>query len=1686
MKNSFFYMGPRSYPIQKEEAFYEPSPGWSVWYSGTSPSNSDYNGQYNYGSYPQQWANAYYDDYYGNFYSRSSYPVTTGYTHNVPYNGNTTYPPTRFIQENKEPKKVLPYCVWKSHHTTTTPTTTHSTNTPVGPKTGAGIVYRPSRSEEEKFDAIESQFDKAYYATSARFAEIGFKIKLHTTKDYTSEEIEDISQHIEKAVKVFESNFGALKALKSSQEIDIFMFEHPTFFSNAAKLLTGSDGAVGMAWGGYNKIYVDMVTGGTNTFLHELGHILFFQATSGNFASHDGVRTNDGHSILNEGICEYLEHALRSHEDSSRSLANSARTLKWYMETHPGIKNARNLDEIMSAVYREEGKYTLHYQFSHLLVKYLQDNFPDMIKNALANAAAVDPWSRSDPADTLKHISAFPAGFFSWISSVAKGESIKPYAGVDSGTDVGGFVDKNSGNTEHESGKGENQGKHTNTVEPVKVGPIKVEPIKVEPIKVEPVKVEPVKVEPIKVKPVKVEPIKVEPIKVEPVKVEPVKVEPIKVEPVKVEPIKVEPVNIYVESIYAEPVYVSHIVSCYGNTRLPVKIGYTYLNDMYDYRSGYLNDMHGYRRSYVHADEKSLESEPSYDVSYQQSEASKASTDNEPSEESLHSLTHRHRDYSDAGVGEQHKHNSSAKGKFSDVEKNFGEVHVMHSDVLSKMNISIELHSVKPFTPKVIKHAEKIINATLGVFEKEFGELPQSSVPRKLDIYLFKHKEDLRNALEFIGEDKEAGGMAWTFYGKIYVAKLGKASFENLSHEVAHHLVDYATGRSREGVLDTTLMREGIAEYVQQVVRNGTGTTLDISNVADKVLQALDSNSSLKELKSLKEISKLIDDNPKDPNYYNLEYNMGSALVRHLQATNPGLLKEMFKAAAAGEHNADIAKRVDTVSDEFDTWLHDNSSSKFMEKHELLTVSPVHSIGYRDTIVNGVVTRVEAYTGRLEDRDGKEICDLNAVSHTTYMGKIRAYNPHTEDKVSVSNGYHNLKLIDTVDGKKYVYSDNTGAEYFKSNSDASVGSIAKIMSKYNGQFSVVFNAMQELDNAFSRYHSGSNAEQVRHLSDAIKSSVEALKNIAKDVNSPSIESLLNSDHRVFENSVEKTISSVYGIREAYSKYVTAKTQLLLDTKDNGSDSPQDVLPRVLKSLIFVSPESVIAREGYQFTDQPVGTILVIKGTGRADNSGLSVYRDNVKVGELSSNVEEFAKYVDPNGNTVTTFIVSDALKAIHTQYSGTPLIVVTKDGNGDIVANFLSGTKSGVLGDKEIEAEVNQFQDLHSKGLQSRESFPLSKGIKIATYNDNEHGIEKNQPFIEKGVITDDRGTDRESDDLYSATAKVDGKTLVEKMSSVQFYITEPRQDAAGNQTDGSDFVMFDIAADKTIQFPESITHLKLVKTDTGIVRLVPCTADGDTNPEGMPQNAEEYPYIDPIHAYKRLESKWVSDHDQFEMIDFNKYAKGTLFSIRFDADDHRIPKDANGEVVRVNDQSYISRVGIYAPNGEKIGELASAATFFQGSVFISLDQSYSQSDFVSSLHHQEAEVKDVGSGIKKVSLSGEGDLGTDQGYSEYHSFYQKEKQDDKQTVQQVIEAARSNNAGSVSKDIDEHSSHNGAVLIGAKGAHVIEDISDTFSEYNSHIQTHEQGGTNFHNRGEYGSTLHASYDSDSNSFLGM
>ena len=118
---------------------------------------------------------------------------------------------------------------------------------------------------------------------------------------------------------------------------------------------------------------------------------------------------------------------------------------------------------------------------------------------------------------------------------------------------------------------------------------------------------------------------------------------------------------------------------------------------------------------------------------------------------------------------------------------------------------------------------------------------------------------------------------------------------------------------------------------------------------------------------------------------------------------------------------------------------------------------------------------------------------------------------------------------------------------------------------------------------------------------------------------------------------------------------------------------------------------------------------------------------------------------------------------------------------------------------------------------------------------------------IKKGELLDNKGTVKTDDDIYQANITHDNQIL-HQFKSMSFYIDEPSTDSLGNY--GSNFFITDEGRNIRFQLPKQITHLKLVNVN-GHHKLVPCTADGNEHPDGMPSNlTDEYRYIDPIFAH--------------------------------------------------------------------------------------------------------------------------------------------------------------------------------------------------------------------------------------------
>ncbi|MCA4775278.1 peptidase M2, partial [Wolbachia endosymbiont of Mansonella ozzardi] len=305
------------------------------------------------------------------------------------------------------------------------------------------------------------------------------------------------------------------------------------------------------------------------------------------------------------------------------------------------------------------------------------------------------------------------------------------------------------------------------------------------------------------------------------------------------------------------------------------------------------------------------------------------------------------------------------------------------------------------------------------------------------------------------------------------------------------------------------------------------------------------------------------------------------------------------------------------------------------------------------------------------------------------------------------------------------------------------------------------------------------------------------------------------------------------------------------------------------------------------------------------------------------------------------------------------------------------------------EAHLHENELLHpSVGHIQKDLDPLLiKGTRILSHKNSEHvqysdEQRKGGVIVEKGGLLDNKGTDRTDDDVYEAVVKQGGERLY-KFKNMGFYISEE-----------GDLFIHDHGANVRVQLPKSITHLKLVQKDDGY-KLVPADADGNEY-NGIP---DEYKYIDPIFAHEYEKRDYSHKYVNIGLINFDKYLlnsdgreNGKLFAIKHDPNDYHIQKDSSGKILRINGQTYFTKVKLF-DGDEEIGMLSNNFHNFKGKIFLSADYNYSCSDLLASVSPQ-VKIKNVKNGSRKITFDqGSGDIGdTDKGYTDYQRIYTKGK----------------------------------------------------------------------------------------------
>jgi hypothetical protein len=673
----------------------------------------------------------------------------------------------------------------------------------------------------------------------------------------------------------------------------------------------------------------------------------------------------------------------------------------------------------------------------------------------------------------------------------------------------------------------------------------------------------------------------------------------------------------------------------------------------------------------------------------------------------------------------------------------------------------------------------------------------------------------------------------------------------------------------------------------------------------------------------------------KDSEANSLVYKTGHALIMYLQEKDPSLLRDYLDALRQGnsDESKSFLKDIKGHDTDFKSWLAENDTETAMEHLNALQVTKGDFIAIGQEIVGGEIKNVSYYKANIEKMDGENVGSFSPVEHVAFYDVARAINRATNDTLDISKEYHFLKVVKTSDGQdKLTYSDQQGNEY--RNSQEYKNQALRILSKYDTE---IKNQVDEFDNLnkergemYQKYHKGE----------------------------ITIEELRNEENTKY--------------RPAFLKFDQLKNKAV-DKIENNSQAA-----KILDGLVNIDPNLIRGTH----IDLQEGKIFSMQAHGQGDMGALSIYDGNTKLGELLSE-SGFFKQVE--GQTKETFVFEDILHNLNVSYEGGAYMAVTKE-NGHYKASLIDGRT--VERDEYFdEAHLHENELLHpSTGhIQKDLDSLLLRGTKILNHQDSEHAQysdeqKANGVIVEKGKLLDNKGTDRTDDDVHEAVVKQGGENL-HTFKNMGFYITEK-----------GDLFIHDHGANVRFQLPQSITHLKLVEKD-GTYKLVPVTKDGNEHPIGMPNISDEYRYIDPIFAHEYEKRDYSHKHVNAGLINLEKYGSGKLFAIKYDPNDYHIQRNSSGEIVRIKDQTYFTKVKLF-DGDEEIGMLSNNFHSFKGKIFFSADYNYSYNDFLASVSPQ-VEIEDMGNGSKKITFDqGSGDIGdTNRGYTDYQRIFTKEKQ---------------------------------------------------------------------------------------------
>lgn len=420
---------------------------------------------------------------------------------------------------------------------------------------------------------------------------------------------------------------------------------------------------------------------------------------------------------------------------------------------------------------------------------------------------------------------------------------------------------------------------------------------------------------------------------------------------------------------------------------------------------------------------------------------------------------------------------------------------------------------------------------------------------------------------------------------------------------------------------------------------------------------------------------------------------------------------------------------------------------------------------------------------------------------------------------------------------------------------------------------------------------------------------------------------------------------------------------------------------MMEELTYFDPNQVRATNK-SFTNFEYGKVYSVHSNGASSTkqaNGISIYDGNNKIGEL---LTEAGFFKSVEGSSKEAFFFTDDLMGIYTKYDDGAYIAVTKE-NGEFKASLIDGRavskddyydKPHLHRNELLEPSINHI----NKGEINNSL--LLKGTEILDHSESEAA--KVHTVVKRGALLDNKGTERTDDDVYEA--KIEQGDFMYTFQNKGFYIS----------TKGDLFIE-DHGKGVRYQLPQEITHLKLVEKN-GIKKLVPVTKDGNEHIYDSRDNIipDEYRYIDPIFAHEYEKKDYSHKHVNIGLINFDKYKPGTMFEMKYDPNDYQIPRDANGNVVKLKHQSYFTKVKLFDEHDQEIGMLSDNFHNYTDKIFFSVDYNYSYNDFLASVAPQ-VNTKDQfneesGKWTKVITFDqGKGDIGgTDRGYTDHQKIY--------------------------------------------------------------------------------------------------